>query len=132
MDDEDDDDKPRGFGDLIAEVGNGELHRRISKDLHKLIAECRDYSDLTAGTGKGELAIKLVFRVEPDGAVRITGDVKTKAPRVAAPGGSMWLSRGGNLVASNTRQRNLPGIEDRPTRDRAAREARDVGRKAGE
>lgn len=41
-DDLEDDDKPRGFGDLLQEIGNGELHSRVSRDLHDLVGKCRE------------------------------------------------------------------------------------------
>ena len=98
----------RGFAPLLGHIGDGELLHDLTKQLRTLVNECTTHAYDYQTKGKGSLTLSLSLVAEQDGTVRVTGDVKIKAPKPKARGALFWASKNGTLSAENPRQTKLP------------------------
>lgn len=104
-----DDDQVRPFAAVLAEIGGGKLHARISAQLAELSAAVAD-------TGKkGEITIKIKvepFRKGGDNARMVTGTSMAKIPEGedATPASVFFADRTGNLQRNDPNQAQLPLI----------------------
>lgn len=109
-----DDDTVRPFAAVLAEIGGGKLHARLSAQLAGLTAA-------VAETGKkGQVTITI--KVEPlkkadANTLVVTGSSNAKVPEGddASPTSVFFATDGGNLVRDNPRQQMLP-LVGLPTR----------------
>lgn len=111
---------PRSFARIIEQLNEGDAHRDLSDELHKLVLKLQDEAYARDAEVKGELTFKLVLKAGPHGRVSTLYEVKSKAPPRKTSAGMMFLTKGGNLSVENERQVALPGI-------RAVAPAREVG-----
>lgn len=118
-----DDEGPRSFAVFIDQLADGRANEDLSVELMRLGQAIRRELDAERDA-KGELNLKLKFKVSRNGIVAITYDIKLKEPPRLTMPGTNWLTDGGNFVGANPRQPTLPGIREVPPR---RDEARDVG-----
>lgn len=104
-----DDDQVRPFAAVLAEIGGGKLHARIS-------AQLADLSAAVADTGKkGEITIKIKvepFRKGGENARMVTGTSLARIPEGedASPASVFFADRAGNLQRTDPQQQQLPLI----------------------
>jgi hypothetical protein len=104
-----DDDQVRPFAAILAEIGGGKLHARLSEQLAALTAAVAD-------TGKkGQLTIQIKvepFRKGGDHSLMVTGTSSAKVPEGedASPASVFFTDNGGNLRRDDPRQAQLPLI----------------------
>lgn len=105
--DNDQDDQVRPFAAVLAEIGGGKLHTRLS-------AQLADLTAAVATTGKkGEITLKI--RVEPlkkadQNTLVVTGSSLAKVPEAddASPTSVFFADDSGNLRRDDPRQPQLP------------------------
>lgn len=117
-----DDEGSRAFARFVEQVADGRLHDQLSVELHTLLQIMQATTDRRDIACKGELTVKFKFKLERNGVLHITPDVKRKDPADEVPAGVGWLTPGGNYTAENPRQALLPGIREVPGGRGAARE----------
>lgn len=114
MSTEDDDGQVRPFAAVLAEIGGGKLHARLSDQLARLTAAVAD-------TGKkGEITIKVKvepFRKGGENARMVTGTSTAKIPEGedASPASVFFADKTGNLQRTDPTQQQLP-LVGLPTR----------------
>lgn len=97
---------PRSFAVFLTQCREGALHSEASAQLAKLLTEMKRVAQ-SAGKAKGVLTMTLAFELE-DGVVEVTGDVKTKEPKLPTGRAVFWLDESNHLVTENPRQTKLP------------------------
>lgn len=102
------DEGPRGFGVLLSQIDDGELHTELSETSQKLVAELADYANRYRREGKGKIVLTLNFAALSNGTVAVSGDVKTTTPKAKRAGSVFWRTPGNNLSVENPRQTKLP------------------------
>ena len=100
--------EPRSAAVLLHEIGDGALLALLSAELHTVVNACQDYALSEGAPGTGEIVLKLAFKAEKNGTCAVKSEVKSKAPRAKLPPAAMWISKGGNLLVENPRQKDLP------------------------
>lgn len=98
----------RGFAHVLGHIGEGELSIEIAKQQQRLVNALTDHAYTYQAKAKGSLTLALSYVAEPDGTVRILGEVKIKEPKPKARGALFWATKQGNLLAENPRQTKLP------------------------
>lgn len=108
------DEQTRPFAAVLAEIGGGKLHARLSAQLAELTAAVAD-------TGK-KGSITLTVKVEPlkkadQHTLVVTGSSNAKVPEGddATPTSVFFATSAGNLVRDDPRQQQLP-LVGLPTR----------------
>lgn len=121
-DDMDDDEGARAFARFVEQVADGRLHEQLSVELKLLLSAMQNQTERRDIATKGELTVKFKFKLERNGVLHVTPDVKRKDPADEVPAGVGWLTPGGNWTAENPRQALLPGIREVSNRRGPARE----------
>jgi hypothetical protein len=98
---------PRSAAVLLHEIGDGALLALLSNEIQTVVNACQDYALAEGAPGTGEITLKLAFKAEKNGTCAVRAEVKSKAPRAKLPPAAMWISKGGNLLVENPRQKNL-------------------------
>ena len=111
---------PRSFGTFLARLSEGEAESTLSYELHELGKRLQEVAKMTMGKAKGKLKLIISLVAEPSGAVGIAYNVDTTAPKPPRTPAVFWLTKGGNLSATDTRQ-----LELRPREVPSKREVRE-------
>ncbi len=98
---------PRAFARWFEKLGDGQAHFDMSRALFELGGVLRQQA-LERGECKGELTLKLKFKVDPHLQVITSYQVTVKEPEPSRPASMHWLTKGGNLTVENPRQTSLP------------------------
>lgn len=106
--DDTDDEGPRGFGVILSQIGDGELHEDLSARLQLLVTDCRAYAERYERKGKGTLTLVLSVSALDNGAIEVSGDIKAKHPQAKSAGSIFWPTKGNNLTLDHPRQQKLP------------------------
>ena len=102
---------PRSFARFIELLADGEAHCELSETLQKLGIKLQEEAERTCQVAKGEIVLRLRFKVEDNGIAGVGYEIKVKEPEPARPGSVFWLTKGGNLTPENPRQQKLPLID---------------------
>lgn len=96
-------DTPKDFAALLLEIGKGRTHRALSEAVQEI-------TKAVSATGKaGKLQLTLTFKQQKgvDGALLITDEIKTAAPKFDPPTTLFFADDNGDLHRSNPNQPNL-------------------------
>lgn len=111
------DEQVRPFAAVLAEIGSGKLHARLSAQLAKLSAAVAD----TGKKGQITVTIKVEpFRKGGEHSLMVTGTSTAKVPEGedASPASVFFVDDSGNVRRDDPRQQQLPLI-GLPTRKEA-------------
>ena len=117
------DEAPKSFSRFIALLSDGEAESEASYQLHELGKRLQELASMTHGKAKGKLKFHVSLVADPSGAVGISYNVETVAPKRPTTPAVFWLTKGGNLSPTDTRQLEL---KPRQVRDPSAGPAREV------
>lgn len=106
------DEGPRSAMRFLETVGHGQCAMDLSTELNELGRKLRDKWADIGGEHKAELSLKLIFKMDEDGVVKVSYDVKGKPPVDHRPGSIFWITKGGNFSIENPKQPDLPGIRE--------------------
>jgi hypothetical protein len=101
------DEGARSAARFIETLGQGQCVLDLSHELNKLGKELRDRWLDIGGGAKGEVTLKISGKIDGDGVVKMTYDVKSKLPVDRKPGSIFWVTPGGNFVTENPKQKEL-------------------------
>lgn len=111
---------PRSFVNFLARMSEGEAESSLSYEMHELGKRLQEIAKMTMGKAKGKLKLVLSFVAEPSGAVGIAYKIDVTAPKTPTTPAVFWLTKGGNLSPTDTRQ-----LELRPREVPSKREVRE-------
>lgn len=112
---------PRSLVRFLAGLATGELESEGSYQLHELVKRLQEISKMTHGKAKGKLKIALHLVADPSGTVSVAYVVDKTEPKMPTTGSVYWMTKGGNLSATDTRQ-----LELRPRAVGGQREVREA------
>lgn len=102
------DEGPRSFTLMLAQIGDGEAEAVLSRELFNLAQELRDQAVQTATDKKGELTLTVKLAVDKQAKMMTAGyEVKTKEPKPPRAGSTFFFTPGGNWSLDNPRQQKL-------------------------
>ncbi|MES1164179.1 MAG: hypothetical protein ABUR63_00360 [Verrucomicrobiota bacterium] len=109
---------PRSFTHFLATVSDGEAEGQLSDELYELGRSLKEQVHAQGRKVSGSLTLKVKLIAETNGTVSVFYAVDTKAPKPLTTPALYWLTKDGNLSATDTRQlqlrpREVPG----PRRD---------------
>ncbi|MEM9072844.1 MAG: hypothetical protein AAGE52_30335 [Myxococcota bacterium] len=102
---------PRSFTRFLETLADGDAVAELNEKLHRLGSHLMHEANARGAGVKGDLTLKVSFKVEPHGVVAILYSVKMKEPEPRRAGSIAWLTEGGNFTAQNPRQQKLPLVE---------------------
>ncbi|RVT99067.1 hypothetical protein EOD42_02880 [Rhodovarius crocodyli] len=95
------------FAIALATFEDGRLNRDLTKIQEEVLEAIVEAAGLNGGKAKGEITIALTYKAE-GGVMQITGDIKTKTPKLARGHSVFWLTPENKLSTRNPRQADLP------------------------
>lgn len=98
---------PRSFTRWLERLGDGQANHDMSRAVFELGGVLRAQS-LERGEAKGEITLRLKFKVDAYQQVITSYAIAVKEPEPARPSSMFWLTKGGNLGTENPRQTSLP------------------------
>lgn len=108
---------PRSFVHFLRAMSSGELESEASYQLHELGRRLQETAKMTCGKAKGKLKLTLNLVADPSGAVGVAYNVDTVEPKRPTTPSVFWLTKGGNLSPTDTRQLELRPREVPSKRD---------------
>lgn len=94
------------FSNLLGVVQDGALHSDLSKQLQELIGDLQNEFMNSGGAPKGEIAIKLNFKLE-DRVIEVTGDFQVKGPKPVRGRSIFWVTPDNMLTQRNPQQTDM-------------------------
>jgi hypothetical protein len=98
--------KGMSFNYFLATIQGGDLHAELTTQLHDLGAALSQSLQDYGGIPKGEINLKLKFRLEK-GVVHVLADRSMKLPKVPEAGTLLFIDSANNFVQDNPRQMNM-------------------------
>jgi hypothetical protein len=119
---EEKDEGPRSFAVFLRQIAGGDAEMEASAELQELIRNIRAQAAYNRKAIAGKFTIDLKIACDETGAATIGYEIKTKAPKPKTAPSIFWVTKSGNLTASNPRQmtlgvREVPATPDVPARD---------------
>lgn len=108
------DEGPRAAARFIEAIADGQCHSDLSDKINELGRALALETKTRNAASSGELALKLHFKLEPNGVTTVGYDITTKMPKPRNGTSIFWVTKGGNFVTENPRQPQLPGIREVP------------------
>jgi len=106
---------PRSFSVFLQNIADGEAETECARQLQELnqylMSEVERRHDKVAGS----LNLKVKVLVDTAGHATVSYAVTQARPARKTTGAIFWLTKGGNLSVSDTRQRELPGVRAVPS-----------------
>jgi len=115
----------RSFAVLLQTIGEGDLNRELSAEMHKLGNILQEESLKREEAVVGKLTMKMAVKVDPRGVAHFIWDVTSTPPKPKRCGAAMFVNKEGNFVYENPRQQALFPREVKGRREEA-REVIDV------
>lgn len=88
---------PRSISVLIREMANGELERKASEAVQKLMMSIEEEAT-SRGKAKGFVTLKIYFESDNKGNGTLSYAVEKKEPTKVNGGGPFWLTKGSNVT----------------------------------
>lgn len=111
---------PRSVSVLIREMANGELERKASEMLQKLMIAVEEEAT-SRGKAKGFITIKIYAETDNHGNGTLSYGVEKKEPTKVHGGGPFWLTKGSNITLEppgrDPRIREVSSREDEDLED---------------
>lgn len=98
---------PRSLSRLLATLSDGELEAEGSYELHELTKRLQELALTMHAKAKGKLKLVLSFIADDNGVVNINYTIDVVAPKKRTTSAVYWLTPGGNLSSTNTKQASL-------------------------
>lgn len=105
---------PRAAARFIEAIADGQCHEDLSDKINELGRALALETKTRNAASSGELALKLRFKLEPNGVTTVGYEITTKMPKAHNGTSIFWVTKGGNFVTENPRQPQLPGIREVP------------------
>ena len=96
----------RPISSTLAAIDNGSVDAEIGRESREVIRWLTSLAE-DVGAAKGELTIKMKFKVERNGTVDVQVESATKLPRKRKERGTFWVGKNGNLSDENPKQQKL-------------------------
>ncbi len=112
---------PRSLVRFLATLSSGELESEGSYELHELVKRLQEVSVMTHAKAKGSLKVKLNLVADTSGTVAVFYSIDVAQPKRPTTPAVYWMTKGGNLSATDTRQ-----LELRPRAVGGQREVREA------
>lgn len=119
-----DEEGPRSFVRFLATLSDGELESEASYQVHELCKRLQEAASAQHAKVKGKVKLVINMVADVNNTVGISYAIETVAPKRPTTPAVFWMTKGGNLSASDTRQlelrpREVPGPRQ-PPRDAPA------------
>jgi hypothetical protein len=88
---------PRSISVLIREMANGELEKKASEAVQKLMMAIEEEAT-SRGKAKGFVTLKIYFESDNKGNGTLSYAVEKKEPTKVNGGGPFWLTKGSNVT----------------------------------
>jgi hypothetical protein len=98
---------PRSMVRFLATLSDGELEAEGSYELHELVKRLQEVSMMTHAKAKGTLKLKLNLVADTSGTVAVFYTIDVVQPKKPTTAAVYWMTKGGNLSATDTRQLEL-------------------------
>lgn len=98
---------PRSMVRFLATLSEGELEAEGSYELHELVKRLQEVSSMTRAKAKGSLKLKLNLVADTSGTVAVFYSIDVAQPKKPTTPAVYWMTKGGNLSATDTRQLEL-------------------------
>lgn len=102
---------PRAFSVFIQDLAEGEAHRQLSEQLHKVAKAVLSEAKARGNKAAGSITLKLIVASNSQGVAGVRYDIDVKLPKPQKSDGVFWITKGGNLTVENPRQLKL-GVRD--------------------
>jgi hypothetical protein len=115
---------PRSLLNFLGRLSEGELEAEGSYQLHELCKQLQDIATMTHAKAKGKFKLAVNLTADVNGTVGVTYKLETIAPKRPTTPAVFWMTKGGNLSPTDTRQLQLKPREV-PSPGRKARDLAD-------
>lgn len=112
---------PRSFSVFMRTLSDGEAESQASYELHELGKRLQEIASLTRNKAKGKLKVTITLVAEVNNTVAVFYDINVVQPKRPTTPALFWMTKGGNLSATDTRQ-----LELRPREVPSRREVREI------
>lgn len=122
---------PRSFGHFLASLSEGEAEAQLSFELWELGRRVMEQCKAQGRKVGGELKLSVKLVADTNNTVVVIYAIDKKMPKQLTTPALFWLTRGGNLSPTDTRQlelrpREVPGPRREPRDAPAPQEPREV------
>jgi len=115
---------PRSFLTFLRALSDGEVESEGSYQLHELCKRLQETAVLSRTKAKGKLSLSINITADVNQTVAVAYAIETKAPKRPTTPAVFWMTKGGNLSPTDTRQLQLRPREV-PSPGRKARDLAD-------
>lgn len=124
---------PRSLLTFLGRLSDGEVEAEGSYQLHELCKRLQEIAQLSHAKAKGKFKLAVNLIADVNGTVGVTYNIETTAPKRPTTPAVFWMTKGGNLSATDTRQLQLrprevpsPGRKARDLADQNVQQPREV------
>jgi hypothetical protein len=98
---------PRSFAVFVQGLAEGDCNAEMSRELQRLGQVMKREAEARGEEVPGAITLTIKGKADPRGTVHFLWDVKVTEPKPKRVGGAMWISRDGNFVSEDPRQKEL-------------------------
>jgi hypothetical protein len=91
------------FDELVIEHDSGNLNQGISRKMRALLKELKEHAQ-EHSSAKGEISLKVTFKVTSNGRIEIETSTSAKGPCVPRTKETRWVGPKGSIVSEDPRQ----------------------------
>lgn len=100
----------RSFAHFLMQANSGAMASDTSFEFRRMVDEMRRVAMQSNGAS-ADFTLKIHLTLDDSDEVRVKFSARGKVSEPTRRKGTMWLSRGGNLIPENPRQQRLPLTE---------------------